>query len=84
LRSRKYSHEVQAKTRNPGEAEKLAVMDEVATLKFMQNPPLAEALIATYPRSLVENTESAFWGGETNHMGKILERVREMFTPPKS
>ncbi|MCB1071520.1 MAG: hypothetical protein H7A41_03190 [Chlamydiales bacterium] len=56
----------------------------MGTLKFMENPPLAEALIATYPRSLVENTESAFWGGETNHMGKILERVREMFTPPKS
>ncbi len=76
LKSRKHSHGIQAKSRKPEDAEKLQVMEHVATLKFMQNPPLREALIATHPVPLVENTESAFWGGETNHMGRILERVR--------
>ena len=45
LKSRKYSHEIQAKSRKPEDAEKLQVMEHVATLKFQQNPPLCEALV---------------------------------------
>lgn len=83
LKSREYSHRVQRPFREPEEGEKLKVMREVATLKFMQNPPLAEALVATHPIPLVENTESFFWGGDANHMGKILEHVREMLVLSK-
>ncbi|QVL57654.1 MAG: NADAR family protein [Simkaniaceae bacterium] len=84
LKSRKYCHEVQAHSdKAVEEGTKLEIMQEVAVIKFVQNPVLAEALVATDPSSLVENTESPFWGGETNHMGRILEATRTLFLPTK-
>jgi len=84
LEARKYSHEKQASVGGTiTDGEKLEIMEEVVILKFFQNPPLREALVATYPNPLIENTESLFWGGEVNHMGKILEAVREQFIPTK-
>lgn len=82
LKARKYSHEIQAKIGTLVEqGAKLGIMEEVAYLKFSQNPPLRDALVATHPVRLVENTESTFWGGDTNYMGKILEATREQFIP---
>lgn len=84
LEARKYSHDKQASVGGTiTDGEKLEIMAEVVILKFFQNPPLRDALVATYPKPLIENTESLFWGGEVNHMGKILETVREQFIPTK-
>lgn len=84
LEARKYSHGQQASVEGAiTDGGKLEIMAEVVLLKFSQNLPLREALVATYPTPLVENTESSFWGGEVNHMGKILETVREYFIPTK-
>ena len=64
---------------------KIPVMQYVVTEKFVQNPELAEKLLATGNAVLVEgNTwNDRFWGvdlktniGE-NNLGKILMRVRE-------
>lgn len=82
LKARKYSHRVQSQFDKTIKAKtKLRVMRTVVTLKFDQNPPLSEALKATHPLNLVENTESDFWGRKVNHMGKILENVRTSLLP---
>lgn len=61
---------------------KLRIMREVVTAKFEQNSTLADLLIQTAPRKLVELNSwgDRFWGvfdgvGE-NHLGAILEGVR--------
>jgi hypothetical protein len=84
LQARKYSHTAQE---NSGETvdsnTKLEIMLDVALQKFTQNSPLREGLIATFPATLVENTESDFWGGENNYMGKTLEAIRSSFFTPQ-
>ena len=84
LQARKYSHTVQGSSGEEVDSNtKLEIMRDVALQKFTQNPPLRDGLIATLPATLVENTESDFWGGENNHMGNILETVRSSFFTPQ-
>ena len=60
-------------------------MEEIVRAKFYQNPQLAEKLIATADRKIVEgNTwHDTFWGVDAatgkgeNHLGVILMKIRE-------
>ena len=84
LQTRKYSHRIQASLEEKiTDDVKLEIMEEVVSLKFRQNPPLREALHATFPRPLIENTESPLWGGDANHMGRILQVFREQLLHTK-
>lgn len=66
------------------EEVKVSVMREIVSAKFLQNPQLAEWLLATGDSNLIEgNTwHDTFWGvdletGEgQNNLGKILMEVR--------
>ena len=66
------------------EEVKNGVMYEIVLAKFTQHPELAEKLLATGEKVLVEgNTwHDVYWGVDTrtgegeNHLGKILMRVR--------
>ncbi len=69
--------------REDWEDVKVQIMHEICRAKFTQNPELAQKLIATGNKTLVEgNTwNDTFWGvcrgvGE-NNLGQILMRVRE-------
>ena len=84
LQARKYSHTAQESSGETVDSNtKLEIMLDVALQKFTQNSPLREGLIATFPATLVENTESDFWGGENNHMGKTLVAIRSSFFTPQ-
>ncbi len=63
---------------------KLGLMEEIVRAKFSQHPDLAERLLATQDREIVEGTvwHDIYWGidlttgqGE-NHLGKILMQIR--------
>lgn len=77
---KKLGREVQL--RSDWESVKLMYMYEICMCKFMQNPTLCKALLATGNCHLVEgnNWGDYFWGsvnghGE-NHLGKILMDIR--------
>ena len=67
------------------EEVKAGIMEEIVRAKFTQHPDLAEKLLATGDRILVEGNHwgDTFWGVDTrtgqgeNHLGKILMKVRE-------
>lgn len=78
--AKKLGREVQL--RSDWERVKLMYMYEICMCKFMQNPTLCKALLATGNCHLVEgnNWGDYFWGsvnghGE-NHLGKILMDIR--------
>ena len=63
---------------------KLGLMEEIVRAKFTQNPDIAERLLTTGDREIVEGTvwHDVYWGidlatgqGE-NHLGKILMQIR--------
>lgn len=64
---------------------RLAVMAHLVQQKFARHPRLADQLIGTYPHELQEGNRwgDVFFGVDLrtgrgfNHLGKILERVRE-------
>ena len=64
---------------------KVGLMEEIIRAKFTQNVGLAEKLIATGDRELVEGNSwhDLFWGadGKTlegeNHLGRILMKIRD-------
>lgn len=66
------------------EEVKVEKMTGIVRAKFMQNPELAEKLLATGERALVEGNSwhDVFWGVDSatgqgeNHLGKILMQVR--------
>ena len=71
--------------RSDWEEVKVGLMYEIVKAKFEQNPDLAQRLIATGDKKLIEGNTwgDTFWGiniktgaGE-NHLGKILMRIRE-------
>lgn len=74
---------------------KLDVMLLVVSEKFKQNPELRNMLIKTFPQKLVEGNywHDNFWGDcscnmcifeiKYNHLGKILETVRNYYIPTK-
>lgn len=62
---------------------KIAIMKQLVSAKFKQNPSLGAKLINTYPYDLIEENRwgDIFWGccdgvGD-NHLGKILMTVRD-------
>lgn len=67
------------------ESVKFGIMEEVVRAKFNQNPQLAESLLATGGRQIVEGNTwgDTCWGVDTrsgkgaNHLGQILMRIRE-------
>lgn len=66
------------------ETVKIGLMEEIVHEKFIQNPKLAEKLLATGNRQLVEGNTwgDTCWGVDTrtgqgaNHLGRILMQVR--------
>jgi len=60
---------------------KIALMREIVTAKFEQNPPLMALLKSTGQRTIVEASPvDSFWGDANNgrnELGKILMRVRD-------
>lgn len=64
------------------------VMEEIVRAKFMQNPHLAERLLATEKSPLMEGNTwgDTFWGVDSdsgegeNHLGEILMKVRAELT----
>ena len=73
------------KLRKDWENVKDKIMYEVVTAKFSQNYHLKQLLIATNNAELIEGTKwnDRYWGIDLysgqglNHLGKILEKVRE-------
>ena len=69
--------------RSDWDSAKLHVMYKALLAKFIQHERLRQLLLSTGDRKLVEHTfNDSFWGdGGTgsglNHLGKLLERVRE-------
>ena len=67
------------------EKVKFTLMEEIVRAKFTQHPELAEQLLATGQKIIIEGNRwgDTCWGvdirtGEgENHLGKILMRVRE-------
>ena len=67
------------------ETVKVGIMEEIVRAKFMQHPELAEKLLATGDKVLVEGNRwgDTCWGVDTrtgqgeNHLGKILMKIRE-------
>ena len=64
---------------------KLGLMEEIVRAKFTQHPDIAECLLATGDRELIEgnNWHDTYWGvdldtgqGE-NHLGRILMQIRQ-------
>lgn len=67
------------------EEHKLVIMYDVLIAKF-EDPELQAKLLGTYPATLVEtnNWGDTFWGQDTdgrgyNHLGKLLEKVRDYY-----
>lgn len=66
------------------ESVKFELMEEIVRAKFTQNPHLADRLLATGDRQIIEGNTwgDTCWGVDTrtrkgdNHLGKILMRVR--------
>jgi ribA/ribD-fused uncharacterized protein len=64
---------------------KIEIMEEIVRQKFNKNPKLAQKLIETYPRQLVEGNwwGDDFWGVDIknhrgqNNLGKILMKIRD-------
>lgn len=67
------------------EKVKVGIMEEIVRAKFMQNPELAEKLLATGDKVIVEGNTwgDTCWGVDSrtgqgeNHLGKILMKIRE-------
>ncbi len=67
------------------EEVKVGIMEEIVRAKFNQHPELAERLLATGDKVLIEGNHwgDTCWGVDTrtgqgeNHLGKILMKVRE-------
>lgn len=67
------------------EQVKVGIMEEIVRAKFTQHPELAQRLLATGDKILVEGNRwgDTCWGVDTrtgqgeNHLGKILMKVRE-------
>ena len=67
------------------EEVKVGIMEEIVRAKFTQHPELAERLLATGDKVLVEGNHwgDTCWGVDTrtgqghNHLGRILMKVRE-------
>lgn len=65
------------------ESKKVDLMERIVAAKFAQNPALKSRLLSTGDRRIVEvNTwKDDFWGISsaegTNHLGRILEQVRQ-------
>lgn len=67
------------------EEVKVGIMEEIVRAKFTQHPELAERLLATGDKVLIEGNHwgDTCWGVDTrtgrgeNHLGKILMNVRE-------
>ena len=70
--------------REDWEAVKLGIMEGIVRAKFTQNPELAELLLATGDKPLLEGNDwdDTFWGIDStsckgkNHLGQILIKVR--------
>jgi hypothetical protein len=62
--------------------DRLLIMEEIVRRKFVQNKDLAEKLMSTGRRTLIEGNwwKDVFWGvyqGEgENHLGRILMKIR--------
>ncbi|MDO4334195.1 MAG: nicotinate (nicotinamide) nucleotide adenylyltransferase [Eubacteriales bacterium] len=75
----------QVQLRKDWEEVKVSFMEEIVRAKFSQHPELAERLLATGDRKLVEgNTwNDTFWGVDVrtgkgqNHLGEILMKIRD-------
>lgn len=73
--------------RSDWESVKFQLMEEIIRVKFNQNPKLAEKLLATGDRQLIEGNEwgDTCWGVDIrtgkgdNHLGKILMKVRSEY-----
>ena len=73
------------KLRSDWEDVKTGIMEEVVRAKFTQHEELAQRLVDTGEKILVEGNDwgDVFWGVDTrtgegdNHLGKILMKVRE-------
>ena len=73
--------------RQDWEQVRLSVMEEIVRAKFTQNPHLAEFLVKTGDKEIIEGNRwgDLYWGvslrtGEgENHLGKILMRLRAEF-----
>ena len=74
------------------ESVKLGVMEDIVRAKFTQNPALAELLLATGNRPLIEgNTwDDTFWGMSLttyegkNNLGRILIKIRSELRKKKN
>lgn len=73
------------KLRDDWEEDKLDIMTEVVSQKFLQHPHLIEMLLQTGDEELVESNKwgDRFWGvckgtGE-NNLGKILMKIRDAY-----
>lgn len=64
---------------------KVPRMTRILNAKFSQHPDLAERLLETYPRLLIENSQTdAFWGigknrNGRNMLGILLMAIREKY-----
>ena len=73
------------KLRPDWEEVKVGIMEEIVRAKFDQHPELAERLLATGDKQLIEGNTwgDTCWGVDTrtgqgeNHLGKILMKIRE-------
>lgn len=71
--------------RRDWERVKLGLMEEIVRAKFSQNPDLLDRLVETGDMELVEGNRwhDTFWGVDmfsglgSNHLGKILMKIRE-------
>lgn len=78
------------KKREDWDVIKVDIMRDIVSAKFMQNPDLADKLLATGDEILEEenNWNDKFWGtvnGEgENHLGKILMEVRSEIRQARS
>lgn len=72
--------------RNDWEEVKIEIMSKAVLKKFQTHSKLASLLISTGNRKLVESAPGDFFwgcgidGSGLNHLGKILEEVREMIS----
>ena len=72
------------KLRSDWEDVKLGIMEEILRAKFTQHEDIAQKLINTGERILIEGNDlgDVFWGIDTatgegeNHLGKILMKIR--------
>ena len=75
------------KLRDDWEDIKLDIMHKCVLEKFVQNESLKQMLLSTGKAALIENSPwDGFWGigkkkDGLNHLGRILERVREELKP---